>query len=616
MKKTLAFALCLALLLPVAMFTAGAKSKNNYSPIIVLPGIGQSPLEYYDRDGNLIKSASSDMVMVDERDIVGTLLKNALVPALATLLLQWDIGLSKAVPKVLDELLAAHKTNPDGTLINDLRPRRVYDSVAKMTEGDRRDFYNKFPMQRLGAEIGENKLFFFAYSMMGDAIETAKELDQYIQKVKKKTGCPKVTLVNASLGGSIFVAYLDMFREKGDLDQVVNMVAVLNGTEAMADLYERRFDLNDKYLYSGLLPDLLETMAGGVTSAQGHLISAALHILPRKTLENFLVAAYDYLHTNALINNAQLWALVPGARYPALRERWLSDPDHAALRKKVDAYFAMKERFNENTLDAVKSGVRIDNICGYGLHFGDVEYFVFGSVKSTPESNSDGIIHIQSASQGATAVPAGQKFPKGYKQKKPSKAYPGYSYIAPNRSVDASTCVLPDNTWFFENQHHEAGRNDIMINLATALYTDPQLKNVHSKPDVWPQFNGTARTDWIRKDWLPKAENALKQTDLDPKVRKELAAAAKAGKALIEGSIADDAKTKVVGKRLTEALHAAGVTNFNDRQPVDPAWQEKAGETLALILDEACFRVVGARGFSDWWRQPKYPGKYNGMGVR
>ena len=612
--RILALALCLALLLPMAMVTANAK--KNYSPIIVLPGIGQSPLEYYDADGNLVKSANSDMVMVDDRDIVGPLLRNALLPALATLAFQWDVGLSKAVPKVLEELLAPHITNPDGTLVNDLRVRRVYESVAKMTEGDRRDFYNKFPMHRLAAEIGEDKLFFFAYSLMGDAIETAKELDEYIQMVKKKTGCPKVTLVNASLGGSIYVAYLDMFRKKGDLDQVVNMVATLDGTEAMADMYERSFDLNDHYLYSGLLPDLMETVFGGVTQAEGHLISVALRVLPRKTLENFLVAAYDYLQMNALINNAQLWALVPGARYPALRDRWLLDPDHAALRKTVDAYFGMKERFNKNTLDAVKSGVRIDNICGYGLHFGDVEYFVFGSVKSTPASNSDGIIHVQSASQGATAVPAGQQFPAGYKQKKPSAKYPGYSYISPNRSVDASTCVLPDNTWFFENQHHEAGRNDIMINLATALYIDPQLKNVHSKPGVWPQFNGTARTDWLRKDWLPRAEATLQRTDLDPEVRKELAAAAKAGKAIVEGSIADDAKTKAAGKRLTDALYAAGVTDFNDRQPVTMTEDEALQVLLAYLLDEGTFKTVGARGFSDWWRQPKYPGKYNGMGVQ
>jgi hypothetical protein len=130
-----------------------------------------------------------------------------------------------------------------------------------------------------------------------------------------------------------------------------------------------------------------------------------------------------------------------------------------------------------------------------------------------------------------------------------------------------------------------------MINLATALYIDPQLKNVHSKPGVWPQFNGSARTEWIRKDWLPRAEAALERDDLDPEVRKELAAAAKAGKALIEGSKADAEKTKAAGKRLTDALHAAGVTDFNDRQPVEPTWQEKAGEKLARFADEGAFRI-------------------------
>ena len=62
-------------------------------------------------------------------------------------------------------------------------------------------------------------------------------------------------------------------------------------------------------------------------------------------------------------------------------------------------------------------------------------------------------------------------------------------------SIDASTAVLPDNTWIFIGQHHEAGNNDVVLTLACALFTDSELKDVHSKPDVWPQYNGTCRTE-------------------------------------------------------------------------------------------------------------------------
>ncbi|MDR3313398.1 MAG: hypothetical protein LBS96_02950 [Oscillospiraceae bacterium] len=630
-RRLLVSFLCCTLLLPVVVVAHAAPAKaapqgeREYSPLIIIPGIGQSPVDYYDADGTLAVGDNGEelggyftMVLLDTRDAVNKLLKTLLAPALATLIFQWDLGLSKAAAKLLDQLLAPHKTNPDGTLVNDLRARRMFKSVADMDEYDRGMFYRQFPMEKMTAKVGEDRTFFFAYSLMGDAIQTAKELDEYVQFVKEKTGSDKVSMVNVSLGGSVWVAYLDMFKDKGDLDQVINLVAVLDGSDAVGDLFERNFNLNDRYLYNGLLPALLETLGvGSIVDPlyDDHLISIALRLLPRKALENLLQRAFDFLHTNVLIQNPQLWATVPLARYAGLRETYLTDPAHAELLKKVDAYFAMQKRFDQNTLDAVKSGVRINNICGYGLHLGDVEYYIFGCGNSAPTSNADGIIHILSASQGAGFVPAGTAFPANYTQAKPSTAYAGYSYVSPDRSVDASSCVLPDNTWFFYQQHHEAGRNDIIINLATALVLDDTLVNVHSKPTGWPQVNGSARTDWMRRDWLPRANTALASGDLTPAVRKQLEDAVAATNALLDSTIADAAKTQAVGKQLTDALHAAGITDFNDRQDVEPSWDQKLLSGLLGGLDDACFYLVGARGFSDWWRQPKYPGFFNGMGV-
>lgn len=604
---------------------AETSEKREYSPIIVIPGIGQSPVDYYDPDGSLAVDENGrelggyhTMIVADTRGLARKLRKTLLPRALASLLLQADLGLSKAVGKIMAEVLAAHECGPDGRLTHNLKARRTTQSVAEMDEADRRMFYRQFPVEKLVAGVGEDRAFFFAFGMMGDAIRTAGELDEFIQTVKEKTGCPKVTLVNVSLGGSVYVAYLDMFKGKGDLDSVINMVAVLDGTDAVADLYARDFSLYDRFVYGDLLPHLLETLGMGFKEpGMGSLLSAALRLLPRKAYENILVAVFDFWHTNLLVNNAQIWATVPLARYPALRERWLGDPEHAALRERIDAAFGMQKRFDQNTRDAVQQGVRINNICGYGLRFGDVEYFIFGCVRSAGGSNADGVIHIQSASQGAACVPAGSRFPAEYAQRKPSAQHPGYSYISPDRSIDASACVLPDNTWFFGRQHHEAGRNDVMINLAAALYTDPELRNVHSKPDVWPQFNGCARTDWMRNDWLPRAEGVLAHPGLalSADLRAELEAATRAAQALVEGAIADDARTKAVGKRLTNALHAAGIVDFNDRQPVTPSRKRRLLRWLLKFLDDLYFHAVGARGFSDWWRQPKYPGFWNGFGV-
>ncbi|MDR2648013.1 MAG: hypothetical protein LBB67_07835 [Oscillospiraceae bacterium] len=644
-KRLLVLLLCVAMLVPMLAIAPSAanassgskkttdltssakkKSKQDYDPIIVVPGIGQSPVDYYNEDGSLAVDDDGNelggyfkMIVIDTRNIVDVLLKNLLVPALLTLAFQWDLCFSDAITPILDSLLSPHKTTPDGKLVNDLRARRIYKSVANMEQADRDMFYRQIPVQSLIDTIGEKNAYFFAYSLMGDAIQTAKELDQYIQFVLKdaKPKSGKVTLVNVSLGGSVYVAYLDMFKNKNQVSSVINMVAVLDGSDALGDLFARNFNLNDKYFYSGLIPDLLDTLGLGLDENLTKMMGTILRILPRKAYEHLLSRAFDWMHSNIFINNAQMWACVPLARYKGLRDKYLTDDAHKDLLAKVDKYFEMQARFNANTLEVVnKKGWKVNNIAGYGLHFGDVEYPIFGAIDSTAKSNCDGIIQIFSTAQGAKSVTAGTKFPGDYKQVNNSKAHPGYSYISPNRSVDASTCVLPDNTWFFEDQHHEVGRNDILINLATALIVDDKLVNVHSKPDVYPQFNFAVRTDWMRRDWIPSAKALLadKGLNLSPEVVKQLKNAIAASETFLKSTIGDAEKYAKVRDNLFAALRAAGKTDISHAE-TEPDLGEQILSWLTTTIDEAMFYVVGGRGYSDWWRLPKYPGFFNGEGV-
>ena len=98
-----------------------------------------------------------------------------------------------------------------------------------------------------------------------------------------------------------------------------------------------------------------------------------------------------------------------------------------------------------------------------------MEYSYFSIIKSALNTNSDGIIQLSSTTMGATGAAPGQKLPDSYK---PAKA----GYMSVDGSIDASTAVLPDNTWIFIGQHHEAGNNDVVLTLACALFTDPSSR--------------------------------------------------------------------------------------------------------------------------------------------
>jgi len=63
---------------------------------------------------------------------------------------------------------------------------------------------------------------------------------------------------------------------------------------------------------------------------------------------------------------------------------------------------------------------------------------------------SDYFVDTELGSFGATCAPIESPFPFWYRQ----KINDGHNHISPDRLVDASTCVLPEQTWFTYNTLH------------------------------------------------------------------------------------------------------------------------------------------------------------------
>ena len=59
-------------------------------------------------------------------------------------------------------------------------------------------------------------------------------------------------------------------------------------------------------------------------------------------------------------------------------------------------------------------------------------------------------------------------------------------YISPDKQVDASTCLLPERTWFVKNLHHNVNVPGLYNMLYTLSYAEDIL-TVGSLPD-YPQF--------------------------------------------------------------------------------------------------------------------------------
>ena len=95
-------------------------------------------------------------------------------------------------------------------------------------------------------------------------------------------------------------------------------------------------------------------------------------------------------------------------------------------------------------------------------------------------ADSDGIIHTSSCSLGAETKPLGEF----YTEQEAAENL----YISPDRTVDASKGYLPDTTWYFKDQFHDAtAYNDTALEIAKRVLSDDSFKDIYSDASL-PQF--------------------------------------------------------------------------------------------------------------------------------
>ena len=474
--------------------TAGGKDAVIY-PTVIIPGISQSISYLADENGNPAVNAngtelSGGLLIIDDSQLVPVIANNLVAPLTKALITQSDKdgALADGVYKTVTELFAIQSSNKHGLPTHNLKTVSYQTSVAGMSQDDRDYFYRMIPMQSITADVGEDNLYLYAFPLIGDPMESARGLNDYIQMVKQQKGVDKVNVVTISLGGTILTAYLELYKNTGypDINRVVNVVACLDGTDVMGDFYLRQFNLDDEFFFGEFLPMVMKETNGD--ASLGYLINIALKIFPKSVIYSILTAAVDGIIDTLMLNCPQFWAMLPSYRYDELARRYLSDKP--VLKARTDKFQQARLNLNQNLLDAAADGVRINSIACANLDLGEQMYTYFNIVASAEKVSSDGIVNLSSASLGATGAPGTKTLADIEYEKNTYCNNPEHNHISPDNVVDASTGLLPDHTFYFDGQGHEqTARNDAIISLATRLLATDDIKDVYSVAD-FPQFSG------------------------------------------------------------------------------------------------------------------------------
>ena len=607
-KRVIAVALSAAMLISAGSAGAAAATETDcngnceHSPVIILPGINHSPTYLYDENDQPVMDGDSQvggtlLILNTAALSAGPIIK-AVFSILGTLALQHNVGLDKVAYDLVCDLFSIQRCDENGDHVENLKTQRWYHSLEHMTEDEVDWVYRMVPMKPLVDVIGEDHTYFFTFNLVGDPMDSADDLHEYIEMVKEQTGHDKVTLLPVSLGGTILTAYLDKYGHE-ELDQIVNAVACLDGTDIVADFYAREWHLCDHYLYHDFIPQIFVESNDDPTL--GYLINILLHIFPRSGVDALLSGAISGILDTLMLNCPQFWAMIPSYRYDALAERYLTDKP--VLKARTDRFQQARLNLDKNILAAVEDGVRVNSIAGANLDFGEQEYTYFNIVASADKVNSDGIINLSSTTLGATGAPGEKTLADIEYEKNTYCNNPDHNHVSPDNMVDVSTSVLPENTWVFLEQHHEVGNNDVVLNLAKAIILG-EVKDVNDNPEKYPQFNGSCTTKYVRRWRLPDAYAVLEkeangEITLTAEDKAELEAAIAEGEEVINATIADQAKVDAAENRLNNILHKVGAEGYENIGEEEESAVDPIIESILEALSKSSLVVLGGGSLVD-----------------
>ena len=576
-------------------------ANEDVAPTIIIPGISQSVSYLADENGNPAVNSNGEelsggLLIIDSSTLPGILAGTVAGPLVTSLIMQADMGLSDAVYETVTQVFSIQASDKDGKAKENLKTITYEYPISQMSQDDRDYFYRMIPMKSVVDEIGgEDNLYFFTFPLISDPMITAAKLDKYIQMVKEQTGKDKVNIVTVSLGGTILTAYLELYKNTNypDINKVLNVVSCLDGTDVMGDFYMRNFNIEDEFFFQEFLPMVMKEMNGYATL--GHLINVALKIFPRSVIEAILTAAVDGILDTLMLNCPQFWAMIPKDRYDDVINKYSfikNDPEYSRLYATIEKFQQARLNLKDNLIKLNKQGALVHNVCGYNLDYSAQDYCFFAAMKSSLTTNSDAIIDIDSTSLGATYAKAGEVLSEEYIATRDPK------YISPDGSVDASTCLFPDNVWFFQGQHHEVGRNDVIIKLIAKLASN-QINSTADMPDKFPQFNGNRNTRNITRWCFDDADKVFAEYAEDPTLYnaediEELRAVYEEAEVYLENTICEPTSAKALLERFEYALYRVGVGDA----PADTSTDE-ALEIICKFVDETIYGVFGADGFSD-----------------
>lgn len=498
MKKTFLIVLAAVFLALSALPAGAAGCECGKTPLVLVSGMNTYPL-VADKG-----TENERQVFPPAMDIPSIALKGAAGAAGAAVSLNWNKFGDVLIP-VAYELLEPVAFNADGTSKHNVTTSTFPESMAAYPEFASGSGGNEFGMLHTAIDkLGADHVYFFNYDWREDPVKNAADLNTMINRAKAETGHGKVDVAACSLGGAQLMAYLHDYGTD-DLESVVFLSPVLSGiyisSECMTGGIEVDKDSLIRYLDhnmkaadggKGTLPLIVETL-----DCLG-LVDPVLN-LTNNGIDALYQRLSDELVKEVFCTMPGIWATLRADAYETAKQSLLDETENAPLIDKID-YFHYNVRLKTKEIleDAMEKGVTV-SICS---HYDSPAIPIFES----SYQHGDGVLDTYCTSGGAYSAPYGETLPEGYVQQNGAG---GKNRLSPDNVIDASTCLLPDNVFFFKNIRHVGCPYGSDYNEFVFRLLENKTQPSAGSGPLYPQFMAT---DDGGKTLYPLSQTVAEQT--------------------------------------------------------------------------------------------------------
>ncbi len=523
-RKVISCILAVMMIFSITATAFAAEERYNGNPVIVINGIDNNPIYANPTTTGAVKvfppSDVTMMAMTAQMYIDGIV---ALASGEYTEVMNFFVGsqVYGAIEKI--------QLNRDGTSKSENLGPKVYDrSLSYYYTADDFDTIAGNIGIGMGDRLGYDNVYVFTYDWRLDPVETSHKLDEFIQTVKANSRKERVSIISEGFGSSIATAYLAECYENAtaDVDNFVTVNSAALGTSLIGDLFTGRLtqsimpskvratesafirytnDFSDNpvtwfstWLTNYILNRNWETydFITSINAMMGHVVDPLYDKYLRDMLKDF----------------TGLWAMVPVDYYDeAMDFMFMSDDSTAGdynsdLQERIQSYKNIQENAAEILVKASSEGININVVSSW-----DIQLIPIGDNSASDEelfgisAQSDGLIDTYYSSFGGWTIPLNDVGAAA--QNKDQRNTEGecenhnhlnsvYDTLDPEHSagamchyLDASTCALPDNTWFIRNMKHGTFDTESnSMNFLEYLITADKTLTVYSANGIYRQF--------------------------------------------------------------------------------------------------------------------------------